>query len=118
MLVSVMLSWHQGKLFVEHSVSISHDALHILLGVALWMGLGLLFRRPLTSWVPWLWLLAVILWNETVDLWIEQWPNPGQQYGESAKDILLTLAVPTLIMVAARMRPDLFRGAGRKRHRS
>jgi hypothetical protein len=115
-LVAAMTSWHQGKLFIEHLVSFSHDALHILVGVLLWITFGLLLRRPLTSWRPWLWLFAVILWNETVDLWIEQWPDPGHQYGESAKDLLLTMAVPTMLMVAARVRPDLFRGrAGRRR---
>ena len=116
-LVHAMTSWHEGKLFIEHSVSFSHDALHILVGVLLWIAFGLLLRRPLTSWLPWLWLLAIILWNETVDLWIEQWPQPGQQYGESAKDLLLTMAVPTILMAAVRLRPDLFRGS-RKRKRS
>lgn len=113
-LTGAMMSWHQGKLFIEHSFSIAHDALHILVGVLLWILFGVLLRRPLTAWRPWLWLFAIILWNETVDLWIEQWPNPGQQYGEGAKDLLLTMAVPTIVMFAARLRPDLFRG-GRRR---
>jgi len=76
-LVTAMKSWHQGKLFIEHSVSFSHDALHIFAGVLLWIAFALMLRRPLTSWRPWLWLLAIILWNEAVDLWIEQWPRPG-----------------------------------------
>lgn len=109
-LVFAMTSWHQGKLFIEHSVSFSHDALHIFAGVLLWIALGLFLRRPLASWRPWLWVFAVILWNEAVDLWIEQWPDPGQQYGEGAKDLLLTMALPTILMVAVRVRPDLFRG--------
>jgi hypothetical protein len=116
-LTGAMTSWHQGKLFIEHSVAISHDSIHILVGVLLWLTFGLLLRRPLTAWRPWLWLFAVILWNETVDLWIEQWPDPGQQYGEGAKDLLLTMAVPTIIMFAARLRPDLFRGGGKRRRR-
>jgi hypothetical protein len=38
------------------------------------------------------------------------------QYGEGAKDITLTIFVPTLLMFAARLRPDLFRsGVARKR---
>lgn len=112
-----MTSWHQGKLFIEHAVAIGHDALHILVGVFLWVVFGLLLRRPLTAWRPWLWLFAVILWNEAVDLWMEQWPNPGQQYGEGAKDLLLTMAVPTVMIFAARLRPDLFRGGGNRRRR-
>jgi len=116
-LVAAMTSWHQGKLFIEHSLTINHDSLHMLVGVLLWLAFGLLLRRPLTSWRPWLWLFAIILWNETVDLWIEQWPDPGQQYGEGAKDLLLTMAVPTILLFAARWRPDLFRQGPRKRRR-
>ena len=116
-LIGAMRSWHQGKLFIEHSLSISHDALHMLVGALLWIALGLLLRRPLYSWRPWLWLLAAVLWNEVVDLWVEQWPDPGQQYGEGFKDLLLTLAIPTLMMIAARARPDLFRAGARSRRR-
>lgn len=97
-LATAMPFWHQGKLFIEHSLAISHNSLHIFIGVLLWIAVGLVLRRPLTSWMPWLWVLAAILWNETVDLWIEQWPYPGQQYGEGAKDVLLTMFVPTAIM--------------------
>jgi hypothetical protein len=114
---TAMLSWHQGKLFIEHAFAISHNSLHIFVGVLLWIAIGLLLRRPLTSWRPWLWVFALILWNETVDLWIEQWPDPGQQYGEGVKDVLLTMFVPTIIMLAARFRPDLFRGGPRGRRR-
>ena len=112
-----MRSWYQGKLFIEHSLSISHDSLHILVGVLLWIVLGLVLRRPLTSWRPWLWLFAAALWNETVDLWVEQWPDPGMQYGEGVKDLMLTMAVPAILMWAARSRPDLFRSSGRERRR-
>jgi hypothetical protein len=112
-LSSAMSGWYQGKLFIEHSLSISHDSLHLIVGVLLWLVLGLLLRRPLTSWRPWLWLFAAILWNEAVDLWVERWPDPGQQYGEGAKDVLLTMMLPTILMWAARSRPDLFRGGVR-----
>ena len=107
-LVTMMSSWHQGKLFIEHSVDVSHQSLHIFIGVLLWLAFGLVFRRPVTSWLPWVSLFGIILFNETVDLWIEQWPDPGQQYGEGAKDLLLTMAVPSIVMLAARARPSLF----------
>jgi hypothetical protein len=113
-----MISWHQAKLFVEHAVTIDHDTLHVIVGFLIWLALALLMRRPITSWYPWLWLFAIIAWNETVDLWTEQWPNPGQQYGEGAKDLALTILLPTLVMFAARARPDLFRsGLGPRRRK-
>lgn len=116
-LTAAMSSWYQWKLFIEHSLSISHDSLHVIVGVLLWLALGLVLRRPLTSWQPWSWLLAAILWNEAVDLWVERWPDPGQQYGEGAKDILLTMVLPTILALAARFRPGLFRGPSRRRKR-
>lgn len=117
-LIAAMTSWHQWKLFTEHSIAIEHDALHVLVGVLLWVALGVLLRRRLTGWIPWLAVLVVILWNEAVDLWVERWPDPGQQYGEGAKDLLLTMILPTVLMLAARVRPDLFRtGVGGRSRR-
>jgi hypothetical protein len=112
-----MVSWHEGKLFIEHAIAINHDALHVIVGVLFWLLFGLVLRRPLSSWYPWLWLLALILWNETVDLWVEQWPDPGQQYGEGAKDVLLTMFLPTVLMFTVRWRPALFARGGRRTRR-
>jgi hypothetical protein len=40
------------------------------------------------------------------------------QYGEGARDLLLTMLLPTILMVAARLRPDVFRaGPPRRRGR-
>ena len=116
-LIEAMTAWHQGKLFIEHALTISHDTLHIIAGLLLWIALGLALRRPLPSWRPWLWLFALTLWNEAVDLWVEQWPDPGQQYGEGVKDLLLTMAVPTIVMLVGRARPDLFRQRAATRRR-
>jgi hypothetical protein len=112
-----MTSWHQGKLFIEHAVPISHDSLHVIVGVLVWLLAALATRRPVMSRVPWLWVLAFILWNETVDLWTERWPDAGMQYREGAKDVALTMLLPTLLMFAARLRPVLFRGGPQKRRR-
>ena len=111
----VMSSWHRGKLSIEHMITIDHDALHIVVGVLAWLIFGGISRRPLSSWRPWLWLLALIGWNETVDLWVERWPHPGMQYGEGAKDILMTMLVPTVLMVAIRFAPRLFSASTRGR---
>jgi hypothetical protein len=116
-LIGAMGAWHQGKLFVEHAVAIDHDALHVLVGIFAWLALAVLFRRPVTSWIPFLWCFALALWNETVDLWVEQWPEPGMQYGECAKDVILTMLAPAMLMIVARLRPDLFRKTPRRRRR-
>lgn len=111
-IAGAMGSWHQGKLFIEHATAINHEALHMIAGVLVWLVAGVLTRRPLSSLRPWLWLLAIIAWNETVDLWLERWPDPGMQYGEGAKDLMLTMLLPTILLFAVRWRPALFTGGG------
>ena len=41
-----------------------------------------------------------------------QWPQRGMQYGESVRDIVLTMFLPTLLLFAARAMPQLFRFDG------
>ena len=106
-LTAILESWHEGKLFVERLTTISHDALHILAGTCLWLFLALLLRRPVTSWVPLAGTLAIVLVNELVDLWVEIWPVRAMQAGEGAKDVLTTIAIPLLLMLAFRLAPQL-----------
>ena len=112
---AAMSSWYQGKLFIEHAITIDHDALHIITGTVVWLVFGMVLRRPLASVRPWFWVLVVIVWNEAVDLWVERWPDPGMQYGEGAKDVLTTMFVPTLLMLAMRFVPGLFALPKRRR---
>lgn len=104
----IMFAWYETKMFIEHAGIVTSDALHVLVGVGLWVLAAVVLRRRLTDWLPWLIVLAAVLFNEAVDLWVEQWPDAVMQYGESAKDILLTLLLPSLLMAAARERPGLF----------
>ncbi|URD61698.1 hypothetical protein M8312_04080 [Sphingomonas sp. KRR8] len=83
------------------------DSLHVLVGVLLQLGAASLLRRGLSDWRPWLLVLSLELLNEANDLWVERWPDPGQQYGEGVKDILLTMILPTLLLIIARRRPAL-----------
>ena len=103
-----MSAWYQVKLLLEHATGISMDALHVLVGVLLQLLFAALFRLPLRSWRPWLFVLALLLLNEAGDLWVERWPEPAMQYGEGLKDALLTMLLPTLLTLLARNQPALF----------
>lgn len=102
-----MISWYQLKLFVAHASGISMDAWHILVGVIAFLALARLLDSNVARPLPWLALLAVELINEAYDIHVERWPNLGSQLGEGAKDILLTMALPTLIAIVGRYWPRL-----------
>jgi len=111
-----MMSWYDAKMFIEHASVVNSDGLHVLLGVLVWMLIAVVLRRGLSARLPWLILLALTLFNEGVDLWMEQWPDKAMQFGESAKDVLLTMTLPVVLMLAIRLRPALFRApSGRRR---
>jgi len=101
------LGWYQVKLFIEHASGISMDALHILVGFAVFLLAAQLLRTSVASAVPWLATLLLEIGNEAYDLHVELWPDPGSQLGEGAKDVMLTMALPTLLLLVARWRPDL-----------
>lgn len=102
------MEWYQLKLFVSHATTFSMDALHLLAGVVGVLLLARLFRRPLSDVRPWLAVLLLELLNEWRDLAVERWPDAGQQYGEAAQDIGLTMLVPTLLLLVVRYWPHLF----------
>ena len=106
------LGWYQVKLFIEHASGISMDALHILVGFMLFLLAALVLKRTVADFLPWLATLVLQIGNEAYDLAIEIWPDPGSQIGEGAKDVMLTMALPTLLVVVARWRPHLFDAAG------
>jgi hypothetical protein len=104
------LGWFDLKMLFERSVAFESDGLHVLAGVMLQLLAAMLLRSSIARWRPWLIVLALTVANEAVDLWVEQWPAAefSAQWGESVKDVILTLALPALLLVAARRRPKLF----------
>ena len=99
------LDWYQLKLFAAHSTGVSMDALHVVVGVLLQLLIAL--RSSVARPLPLLAVLALAVVNEANDFRVEIWPDPGMQFGESAKDIVLTMFIPTLIFLVARRRPKL-----------
>ena len=99
--------WNQFKLFLERSSAISMDALHLMAGFLIFVLAAVLLKRSLASPLPWLCVLALELCNEAYDLYAELWPSRASQLGEGAKDILLTMTIPTCWMLLARWKPHL-----------
>lgn len=105
---TVATDWHGAKVVIEQSAGFSHDAIHVLVGGIGPLVVAFVTRRTVASWLPWLVMLALILFNETVDLWVEHWPDPMLQYADGLKDVLLTMALPSVLLVTARLSPQIY----------
>jgi hypothetical protein len=105
----IALGWYQAKQAFELAVPFHNDALHVIAGVVIQLAVALVLRSSLGRLTPWLFTAILALANEWSDLRTEHWPNPSQQWFESGKDIVLTLLVPTLLLLVARLRPQLLR---------
>jgi diacylglycerol kinase len=101
------LDWFEAKTAFERSIAFGHDALHVLAGVVVQLLAAALLRRSVAQWQPWLAVLVLELLNEASDLHGEVWPDRLNQWGESAKDVALTMALPTLLLLVSRFAPRL-----------
>jgi len=102
------VEWVQLKEFVEFATGFSRDSLHVIVGVCLHFGLAAAFKIPLSRWLPWCGVFAFAIANELSDIIVEYWNLPARQFGEAVKDIVLTMFIPTLILLVARYVPRLF----------
>ncbi|MFM5907215.1 MAG: hypothetical protein ACKOPO_06485 [Novosphingobium sp.] len=100
-----------AKMFIERSIAFHNDALHAMAGVVLALLAAAVLRRSVAHALPWLVVLVIELVNEANDYFFEPWPNDvARQFGEIAKDIGLTMALPTLLLIVARLWPQLLTG--------
>lgn len=100
--------WGAAKAFVGRFLGVSHDALHVVLGVTLQLVLAGLFRTSVARLWPWGVVFLAELANEWSDLLSPRWPSLSEQLGEGAKDLALTMFLPTALLLAARFAPQLF----------
>jgi hypothetical protein len=105
---TIASSWNETKDLLERSVAFSSDSLHVITGFVGLLAASLILRRPVSSARPWLLVAALAALNELLDLWGDRWPQPGVQFGESIRDLLLTMALPTLLLFSSRYLPQLY----------
>jgi hypothetical protein len=85
------------KILATDFMHLSRDALHIHLGLAIYVTAILVFRRGPASPLPWLAVLAFELVNEALDLFHEV------DLSGAIVDIVNTMFWPTVALVAARI---------------
>lgn len=108
------MDWTSFKVALSAVSGLSHDAFHILAGVLALLLFAALLRLSVANLLPFGAVLAVALLNELLDLEQEIWPGPSRaaQWGESFKDIVVTMALPILLLMLARWVPRLLVGSG------
>lgn len=108
LLAASIVSWGDLKDFLERVSGISRDTLHVIAGPCAQLLFAALLRTSLKSFKPWFVVLAFALANEWYDLQVETWPSFAMQIGEGSKDVVLTMALPTVLLLTARFAPSLF----------
>lgn len=95
-------------------IGLSKDALHVHLGLLIFLVAMVVFRRSAASWVPWLVVLALELVNEGLD--ILHWNQGVLDFSVlgGIKDILNTMLWPTILMLLSRY-TRVFVGADKPR---
>lgn len=106
------MGWFHFKEWLEAVTRLDMDALHVHAGLLLQLLVAWTFRRSLRSPIPWLVVLGAETLNEIYDLSIDPWPEAVRlsQWGESLKDMINTMIIPTLLLLIARYAPGLLTG--------
>jgi hypothetical protein len=107
------MNWMHLKEHLAASI-VEMDALHVYAGFAIQVAVSLWARRPLSSWLPLLSVLAGELANETGDIILgdEALLRTWQVRG-AVHDVLNTMLLPALLFALCRYFPQLFQGQGR-----
>jgi hypothetical protein len=108
------MDW-MGMKELAADLTIAKDALHIYLAFVIQVSAAALFRKPLSSGLPWLTVLLLELVNEGLDMWLgEEAQLKRWQLEGAAHDLVNTMILPTALLLLCRYAPGLFK-AGRRR---
>ena len=101
-----------AKLIIIQASGLSQDALHVYVGLAVFLVAAALLRRPLRSIVPLLLVVIVASVGELLDMRDDIVSFGYWRWGASLHDVLNTLFWPTVLFLLARF--DIFFKAPKK----
>lgn len=106
------MQWLQFKDMLSEWSGLSEDALHIYAAVLIQLVAAAALRSSLARALPWLCVLAVLLMNEALDLYLPGQPIERWQIDGGILDLWNTLLMPTILLLTARFFPRLVAGPG------
>ncbi|WP_375396273.1 hypothetical protein [uncultured Sphingomonas sp.] len=95
-------TFQAGKLWLVDHFGLAKDALHIYVGLTLFLLAALLFRWPVSSWRPWAVAVGAAMLGELADLRDVVAFHMTIHLADNWHDIWNTSFWPTVIMVLAR----------------
>jgi len=102
-MVKLAVLWGGWKTAIETWLGLSADAVHIHVGVLLYLFFAMVTRRRMYHVWPWLFTLVVELGNEYIDL-NQPMGSVEANWPASQHDILNTMFLPTVLLVGLRLR--------------
>ena len=97
-----MSALQAAKLWLIGLTGLGKDALHIYVGLALFLGSAVLFKWSLASWKPWAIVLAAALLGEAWDIRDRIASDMALDLAGDWHDIWNTLFWPSVILILAR----------------
>lgn len=92
----------ESKLALIAATGLSKDALHVYVGLAAFVTVALLSRRPVRWLLPWMAALVVASTGEIVDLRYDLSKFGSWRWWASLHDVLNTMFWPTVLALLAR----------------
>lgn len=87
------------KLWLIDLVNVSRDALHIHIGLVVFLGLWLIFGRRWVGFLAWLVVLGMAVYGEMLDH-ANELPNlPDFVESEHPRDVINTMIWPTILLI-------------------
>lgn len=111
------MEWIDLKHWLSDVTGLDNDALHIYAALFIQLGVAVLFRRSLASFGPWLAVLAALLVNEWLDIYLPEGPIEQWQIDGGIQDLWNTMLLPTILLLLARFAPGVLAGPARRPRR-
>ena len=97
-----MSAFQSAKIWLIGTLGLSRDALHVYVGLIVFLGFAALFRLPLRDWRPLAAALLVALAGEAWDLLDTRGAIDAREYRRSWHDLWNTMLWPTVLFALAR----------------
>lgn len=99
----ISVVWGGWKMAIETFLGLSADAVHVHVGVLLFIFFALITRKRVYHWMPWFLVLLVEGVNEFIDM-NQPVGSPESNWPDSRHDILNTMFLPTVLVLLLRWR--------------